>query len=99
MSKFEQAIALKNGEMAYDDHWNIGITLNHMKKHKDAFVPLIKALELAPCDPKVDDVTLAKLHGTIGSCLQSAAEGTSEDNAAMKVALSQEAEPYLERAV
>jgi len=94
MAAFEQAVALKNGEMAYDDYWNMGITLNHTKRHKDAFMQLIRALELAPSDPAVDDVTLAKLNNTIGSCLQDASEGLPKEQAATKLGLSQEAEPY-----
>jgi len=94
MAAFEQAVALKNGEMAYDDHWNIGITLNHTKRHRDAFLQLIRALELAPSDPKVDDVTLAKLNNTIGSCLQAASEEVPIEHAATRLGLSHEAEPY-----
>lgn len=94
MAAFEQAVALKNGELAYDDYWNIGITLNHTKRHRDAFLQLIRALELAPSDPKVDDVTLAKLNNTLGSCLQGASEEVPTEHAATKLGLSQEAEPY-----
>merc|ERR1711865_549167 len=99
MDKFEQAVALNNGIKAFDDYWNIGITLKHMKKYKEAFLQLIKALEIAPGSPKVDDVTLAKLNDTIGSCLHNASEDVSEAEAMIKLGLAQEAEPYFREAV
>lgn len=99
MSKFKEGIALKNGQMNYDDYWNIGITLKHMKQYKDSFRVLIKALEFAPGEPNVDDVTLAKLHDTIGSCLQNAAADVSEDRAQTRLELAREAEPYFQEAV
>jgi len=99
LAKFERAVELKNGEWAYDDYWNIGITHKHMEKYRDAFPLLIKALELAPLDAQVDDVTLAKLNDTIGSCLQKASDFVGVDKAEIKQGLAEEAEPYFREAV
>jgi len=99
MWAFKQAIALKDGNMEFDDYWNIGITLKHMRKHKDAFRQLIKALELAPGSPNVDDVTLAKLNDSIGTCLQNASEDVSEKDVELRLGLAQEAEPYFRKAI
>merc|ERR1712232_1365359 len=85
--------------MAYDDYWNIGITLKHMKRYKEAFPQLIKALELTKGNPDVDDVALAKLNDTIGSCLQKASDDVRENQAEVKLALAQEAEPYFRESV
>lgn len=99
MDAFERAVVLNRGVKAYDDYWNIGITLKHMKNYKDAFLELIKALELAPGHPSVDDVTLAKLHDTLGSCLQKAAEGVPEEDTDTRMGLAKKAEPYFREAV
>lgn len=61
--------------MDFDECWNIGITYTHMKNFTAAYPLLIKALELSTDDPRnSDDITLAKIHDSLGSCLQHSAE-------------------------
>lgn len=51
-----------------DDLWNMGIAKKHMGEYEEALPMLVKALEDWYRDEPEDDVTLAKLHDTVGSC-------------------------------
>jgi len=56
------------GEMEKEDLWNIGIVHKNKKEYDEAAPMLEKALEAWLQDDPDDDVTLAKLHDTVGSC-------------------------------
>lgn len=51
-----------------DDLWNMGIAKKHMGQYEEALPMLLKALEEWKRDEPEDDVTIAKLHDTVGSC-------------------------------
>jgi len=51
-----------------DDLWNMGIAKKNMKEYDEALPMLVKAIELWKRDEPHDDVTIAKLHDTVGSC-------------------------------
>lgn len=99
--KFKQAAVLQhgeNGDMTYDNYWMMGITLKRKEDYEGAFPLLIKALELYSEDPNADNITLAKINGDVGSCLQSASDNM-EEGAAEKLTLASEAEVFLRDAV
>lgn len=51
-----------------DDLWNLGIAKKHMGLYDEALPMLLEALARWKVDEPNDDVTLAKLHDTVGSC-------------------------------
>merc|ERR1740121_3626028 len=51
-----------------EDLWNIGIAKKNLKQYDEALPMLVKALEDWKTDDPLDDVTIAKLHDTVGSC-------------------------------
>ncbi|CAK0819729.1 unnamed protein product [Prorocentrum cordatum] len=55
-------------EPVKDDLWNLGIAKKNMKRYDEALPMLLKALEGWEREEPEDDVTLAKLHDTVGSC-------------------------------
>lgn len=57
-----------NEEPQKDDLWNMGIAKKHMGQYDEALPMLLKALEDWKRDEPKDDVTIAKLHDTVGSC-------------------------------
>jgi len=66
---FEAAMEVAgHDEMQKDDLWNIGIAKKNLKQYDEALPMLEKALELWLKEEPDDDVTLAKLHDTVGSC-------------------------------
>lgn len=60
-----------------EDLWNIGIAKKHQGKYEEALPMLEKALADWMVDEPDDDVTIAKLHDTVGSCYD--LMGRSED--------------------
>jgi len=65
---------LKNGTADFDDLWNMGITLNHMQNYSGALPLYLSALKIGDENPDSDDITMAKLHSCIGSCLEKMAD-------------------------
>lgn len=57
-----------HSEPEKDDLWNIGIAKKNLGQYEEALPMLVKALEDWKRDDPHDDVTLAKLHDTVGSC-------------------------------
>lgn len=57
-----------HSEPQKDDLWNMGIAKKNMGQYDEALPMLLKALEDWKRDDPTDDVTLAKLHDTVGSC-------------------------------
>jgi len=51
-----------------DDLWNMGIAKKHLKQYDEALPMLLKALEGWKTEEPDDDVTIAKLEDTVGSC-------------------------------
>mmetsp|Transcript_420 Transcript_420/g.1166 ORF Transcript_420/g.1166 Transcript_420/m.1166 type:complete len:545 (-) Transcript_420:103-1737(-) len=51
-----------------DDLWNMGIAKKHLGQYEDALPMLLKALDGWKTEEPDDDVTIAKLHDTVGSC-------------------------------
>jgi len=51
-----------------DDLWNIGIAKKNLGQYEEALPMLLKALEEWIHEEPEDDVTIAKLHDTVGSC-------------------------------
>lgn len=51
-----------------EDLWNIGIAKKNLGQYQDALPMLEQALEEWQRDDPSDDVTIAKLHDTVGSC-------------------------------
>lgn len=51
-----------------DDLWNMGIAKKHLGHYEEALPMLLKALEGWKTEEPDDDVTIAKLHDTVGSC-------------------------------
>lgn len=51
-----------------DDLWNMGIAKNHLGLHDEALPMLLKALEGYETEEPDDDVTIAKIQDTVGSC-------------------------------
>ncbi|CAE7256327.1 unnamed protein product [Symbiodinium pilosum] len=51
-----------------DDLWNMGIAKKHLGQYEEALPMLLKALEGWKTEEPDDDVTIAKLHDTVGSC-------------------------------
>jgi len=51
-----------------DDLWNMGIAKKHLGHYEEALPMLLQALEEWIRDEPEDDVTIAKLHDTVGSC-------------------------------
>eukprot|EP00931_Biecheleriopsis_adriatica_P030112 TRINITY_DN1776_c0_g1_i2.p1 TRINITY_DN1776_c0_g1~~TRINITY_DN1776_c0_g1_i2.p1 ORF type:complete len:552 (-),score=125.27 TRINITY_DN1776_c0_g1_i2:28-1647(-) len=51
-----------------DDLWNMGIAKKHLGQYDEALPMLLKALEGWQTEEPDDDVTIAKLHDTVGSC-------------------------------
>eukprot|EP00929_Paragymnodinium_shiwhaense_P081194 TRINITY_DN42427_c0_g3_i1.p1 TRINITY_DN42427_c0_g3~~TRINITY_DN42427_c0_g3_i1.p1 ORF type:complete len:592 (-),score=189.25 TRINITY_DN42427_c0_g3_i1:46-1821(-) len=56
------------GDMEKEDLWNIGIVHKNKKEYQEAVPMLEKALAQWLADEPEDDVTLAKLYDTLGSC-------------------------------
>mmetsp|Transcript_46807 Transcript_46807/g.102274 ORF Transcript_46807/g.102274 Transcript_46807/m.102274 type:complete len:560 (-) Transcript_46807:67-1746(-) len=66
---FQAAMELAgHEEPEKDDLWNMGIAKKHMGQYDEALPMLIRALEGWIRDDPKDDVTIAKLHDTVGSC-------------------------------
>lgn len=66
---FEAAMEVAgNEEPDKDDLWNIGIAKKHMGQYQEALPMLERGLALYYEQEPDDYVTLAKLHGTLGSC-------------------------------
>eukprot|EP00931_Biecheleriopsis_adriatica_P089464 TRINITY_DN63589_c0_g1_i1.p1 TRINITY_DN63589_c0_g1~~TRINITY_DN63589_c0_g1_i1.p1 ORF type:complete len:564 (-),score=125.16 TRINITY_DN63589_c0_g1_i1:243-1802(-) len=59
----------ENEEPDKEDLWYMGITKQHTGKYDEALPMLLKALEGYKTEEPDDDVTIAKLHGTCGTCL------------------------------
>lgn len=57
-----------HSEPEKDDLWNIGIAKKNLGQYEEALPMLVKALEDWKRDEPHDDVTIAKLHDTVGSC-------------------------------
>jgi len=57
-----------HGEPEKDDLWNMGIAKKNQGQYEEALPMLEKALEDWMVDEPHDDVTIAKLHDTVGSC-------------------------------
>lgn len=57
-----------NSEPDKDGLWYIGIAKKNMGKYEEALPMLLQALEGWKQDAPEDDVTLGKLHDTVGSC-------------------------------
>ncbi|CAE7206329.1 unnamed protein product [Symbiodinium microadriaticum] len=53
-----------------DDLWNMGIAKKHLGQYEEALPMLLKALEGWKAEEPDDDVTIAKLHDTVGSGMQ-----------------------------
>ncbi|CAJ1418173.1 unnamed protein product [Effrenium voratum] len=51
-----------------NDLWNMGIAKKHLGQYEEALPMLLKALEDWKVEEPEDDVTIAKLHDTVGSC-------------------------------
>ncbi|CAL1126654.1 unnamed protein product [Cladocopium goreaui] len=51
-----------------NDLWNMGIAKKHLRYYDEALPMLLKALEAWKVEEPDDDVTIAKLHDTVGSC-------------------------------
>lgn len=51
-----------------NDLWNMGIAKKHLGYYDEALPMLLKALEAWKVEEPDDDVTIAKLHDTVGSC-------------------------------
>jgi len=99
MEKFEQAVALRDGKMDFDDYWQIGITHMHKGEYNVALGNLSKALALAEIDPLQDFVTLGKLNCNVASCLASALYDLPADQKDKKLELAQKAEPFIRSAL
>lgn len=99
MEKFKQAVSINKGKMAFDDHWNIGITLMHEKHFDQAFPELKQALDMALPDPKVDEITLAKIYSTCCNCLMKEYESIPKDEVMRRMTKAEQAEPYIRQAV
>mmetsp|Transcript_80787 Transcript_80787/g.228648 ORF Transcript_80787/g.228648 Transcript_80787/m.228648 type:complete len:540 (+) Transcript_80787:111-1730(+) len=66
---FEAAMEVAgHDEPEKDDLWNMGIAKKNLGQYDEALPMLVKALEDWQRDDPDDDVTLAKLHDTVGSC-------------------------------
>lgn len=66
---FNSAMELDgNSEPDKDDLWYLGIAKKNLGLYDEALPMLIKALELWKIEEGDDDVTLGKLHDTVGSC-------------------------------
>jgi len=98
MEKFKQAVDINKGKMAFDDHWNIGITLMHEKHFDQAFPELKQALDMALPDPKVDEITLAKIYSTCCNCLMNEYNSIPQHEAERRMAKAKQAEPYIRQA-
>jgi len=66
---FEAAMEVAgHDEPEKDDLWNMGIAKKNLGQYDEALPMLEKALEDWMRDDPKDDVTIAKLHDTVGSC-------------------------------
>eukprot|EP00929_Paragymnodinium_shiwhaense_P035250 TRINITY_DN19056_c0_g1_i2.p1 TRINITY_DN19056_c0_g1~~TRINITY_DN19056_c0_g1_i2.p1 ORF type:complete len:564 (+),score=165.85 TRINITY_DN19056_c0_g1_i2:32-1723(+) len=66
---FEAAMEVAgHEEPEKDDLWNMGIAKKHLGQYDEALPMLVKALDDWKRDEPEDDVTIAKLHDTVGSC-------------------------------
>mmetsp|Transcript_45242 Transcript_45242/g.114811 ORF Transcript_45242/g.114811 Transcript_45242/m.114811 type:complete len:544 (-) Transcript_45242:108-1739(-) len=66
---FEAAMEVAgHDEPQKDDLWNMGIAKKNMGYYEQALPMLVSALEQWKVDEPQDDVTIAKLHDTVGSC-------------------------------
>lgn len=51
-----------------DDLWNVGLAQKNLGNYEEALPMLVKALEGWQLEEPEDDVTIAKLHDSVGSC-------------------------------
>lgn len=69
-SWFLQAVNLKGGIPGREDYWNLGIAKKNQGKYNEALPMLERALaEFQEHEPD-HPVTIAKLHSSVGGCLQ-----------------------------